>query len=214
MLGVKTVIHLAAVFRSTDNDLIWKSNLEGTKNLIKITKEFAPTARFILASTAHVYDSSNSHPGREEDEVNPEHAYPASKVAAEKLLRKSGLNWCVMRFPFVYGDGDGHLADLPKHVIPAKWHPAKRMSTIHHRDVFTAFKLALSGKLDGLTVNFSDEAPSTIYELIKLIGGKLELSSDPLNDPWHLHIDSSLARSLGFEAIVKTVYQAANDGIL
>ena len=212
--GVTAVIHLAAVFRSRDNDLIWKSNLDGTRNLIEAIKAHAPSARFILASTAHVYNINNPHPGKEDDEVAPEHAYPASKIAAEKLLRESGLNWSVLRFPFVYGDRDGHLEDLPKHIVPAKWHPAKKMSTIHHRDIFTAMELALSGKMDGLTLNISDEAPTTVYELVKLVGASLETSSDPLTDPWHLHIDSSLARSIGFQATVRTVYQAANEGIL
>lgn len=212
--GVSAIIHLAAVFRSQDMDLIWKSNLDGTKNLIKAAKNHSPGARFIMASTAHVYDINNPHPGREDDEVNPQHAYPASKVASEQELRQSGLNWSVLRFPFVYGDGDGHLEELPKHVIPAKWHPAMRMSTIHHRDIFKALQLALSGTMDGQTVNVSDEAPTSIYELLKLIGGTMESSAEPLVNPWHLHIDSSLARSLGFQPDVRTVYQAVQEGLL
>lgn len=212
--GVSAIIHLAAVFRSQDMDLIWKSNLDGTKNLIEATKNHSPGARFIMASTAHVYDINNPHPGREDDEVNPQHAYPASKVASEQELRQSGLNWSVLRFPFVYGDGDGHLEELPKHVIPAKWHPAMRMSTIHHRDIFKALQLALSGTMDGQTVNISDEAPTSIYELLKLIGGTMESSAEPLVNPWHLHIDSSLARSLGFQPDIRTVYQAMQEGLL
>ena len=31
-------------------------------------------------------------------------------MAAEQLLRDSGLTWAVLRLPFVYGEGDGHLA--------------------------------------------------------------------------------------------------------
>jgi UDP-glucose 4-epimerase len=212
--GVSAIIHLAAVFRSQDMDLIWKSNLDGTKNLIEAAKNHSPGARFIMASTAHVYDINNPHPGREDDEVNPQHAYPASKVASEQELRQSGLNWSVLRFPFVYGDGDGHLEELPKHVIPAKWHPAMRMSTIHHRDIFKALQLALSGTMDGQTVNISDEATTSIYELLKLIGGTMESSAEPLVNPWHLHIDSSLARSLGFQPDIRTVYQAMQEGLL
>ena len=212
--GVSAIIHLAAVFRSQDMDLIWKSNLDGTKNLIEAAKNHSPGARFIMASTAHVYDINNPHPGREDDEVNPQHAYPASKVASEQELRQSGLNWSVLRFPFVYGDGDGHLEELPKHVIPAKWHPAMRMSTIHHRDIFKALQLALSGTMDGQTVNISDEGPTSIYELLKLIGRTMESSAEPLVNPWHLHIDSSLARSLGFQPDVRTVYQAMQESLL
>jgi nucleoside-diphosphate-sugar epimerase len=28
-----------------------------------------------------------------------------SKVAAERELRESGLNWSILRLPFIYGDG-------------------------------------------------------------------------------------------------------------
>jgi UDP-glucose 4-epimerase len=212
--GVSDIIHLAAVFRTRDTDLIWKSNLEGTQNLVRAVREHAPEARFILASTSHVYDATNPHPGREDDAVDPSHPYPASKVAAEKTLRESGLNWAILRLPFVYGDQDGHLEDLPKHALAGKLHPAQRISTIHHRDLATAVKLALDGVFDRRIVNISDEAPSTIYELANLVGQKLESSAAPLENPWHLHVDSSLARSLGFQPSVRTVYQAAQDALI
>jgi UDP-glucose 4-epimerase len=54
------------------------------------------------------------HPGLEGDSSNPKLPYPASKIAAENELCNSGLNWSILRLPFVYGDGDGHLAPLPK----------------------------------------------------------------------------------------------------
>lgn len=211
---VSAIIHLAAVFRTKDTDLIWKSNLEGTRNLISAAKVHAPAARFIFASTTHVYNAANPHPGREDDEVAPEQAYPASKVAAEKELRASGLNWVVLRFPFVYGDGDGHLEALPNHVIAGKWHPAMRMSTIHHRDIATAMNLALARAMDGRIVNIADDAPTSVYELARLVGQPLESSAEPLINPWYLLSDTSLARSLGFQPTVRTVYQAVQETIL
>lgn len=212
--GVTDIIHLAAVFRTRDTDLIWKSNLEGTQNLIGAVKDHAPAARFILASTSHVYGADSGRPGREDDPVDPKLAYPASKVAAEKALRESGLNSAVIRFPFVYGDRDGHLEELPKHAIAGRWHPAKRISTIHHRDIATAMNLALKGLFDGRVVNIADEAPSSIYELAGLVGETLEPSAEPLDNPWHLHADTSLARSLGFRPSVRTVYQAVQEQIM
>jgi len=188
--------------------------LAGTQNLIEAAKSHAPAARFIFASTSQVYGADSGRPGREDDPVDPKLAYPASKVAAEKALRDSGLNWAVIRFPFVYGDRDGHLEELLKHAITGKWHPAKRISTIHHRDIATAMSLALQGLFDGRVVNIADEAPSSIYELAGLVGEKLEPSSEPLNNPWHLHADTSLARSLGFRPSVRTVYQAVQEQIM
>jgi len=211
---VTAIIHLAAVFRSQDQELIRKSNLEGTRNLIDAAKAHAPGARFIFASTAHVYNADNPHPGREEDAVDPQHASPASKAAAERALQESGLNWTVLRFPFVYGDGDGHLEMLPRHLKAAQWHPAMKMSTIHHQDIATAMQLALSGAMDGRIVNIADDGPATIYELARIAGETLDSSAEPLQHPWHLHVDSSLARSLGFQPRVRTVYQALAEKLL
>jgi nucleoside-diphosphate-sugar epimerase len=81
--------------------------------------------------------------------------YPASKLAAEKELRGSALNWSILRFPFVYGDKDGH------------------MESIHHQDIATAVNLALTGAMDGRIVNTVDEAPTSVYELIELVGATM-----------------------------------------
>jgi len=84
--GVTAIVHLAAVFRTKNQDEVWRANLDGTRNLIAAVKAHAPEARFIMASTGLVYNEDASRLGMEDDEVNPKLAYPASKVAAEKEL--------------------------------------------------------------------------------------------------------------------------------
>lgn len=85
---------------------------------------------------------------------------------------------------------------------------------IHHRDIAVAVKLALEGLFDGRTVNICDEAPASMYELAQLAGKSLEPSPLPLENPWHLLVDHSLARSLGFQPSVRTIYQAVQDKLL
>ncbi|PKR87326.1 epimerase [Pleomorphomonas diazotrophica] len=212
--GVSAIVHLAAVFRTPDTDLIWKSNLEGTRNLIAVAEKHAPGARFIMASTSNIYDADSPRPGREDDDADPKQAYPASKLAAENVLRDSRLTWAILRFGFVYGDGDGHLEDLPRHAPRLNMHPAKRMSLVHHRDIATAVRLALTGAMDGHIVNIADDAPTSIYELVELAGGTMEPSSAPLDNPWHLHVDASLARRLGFHPTVRSIHQAVEEGLM
>jgi nucleoside-diphosphate-sugar epimerase len=212
--GVSAIVHLAAAFRTPDTDLIWNVNLEGTRNLISAAKAHAPDARFIMASTILVYNPDSPRPGREDDAVDPKMAYPASKVAAEKELRESGLNWSILRFAFVYGDKDGHLESLPRFVDVMKWHPANRLSLIHHQDIATAVTLALTGAMDGRIVNLVDEAPTSMYELVELVGATMVPSSRPLENPWSGHADGSLARSLGFQPKIATIYQAKREGAL
>lgn len=212
--GVSAVVHLAAVFRTPDESEIWHANLDGTRALIAAVQQYAPQARFIMASTCLVYDEDASRPGLEDDEVNPKHAYPASKVAAEKELRKSGLNWSVLRLPFVYGDGDEHLSAVPTIVERMKWHPAHTFSLAHQRDVARAFELALTGVTDGRIVNIADDAPSTLYDMARAIGVTIESSGQPLNNPWWGRADGALSRHLGFRPTVPTLNQAVQDRIL
>ena len=212
--GVSAIIHLAALFRTGDEDQVWKVNFEGTRNLIAAVKELTPNARFLMASTSNVYDPDISHPGREDDHVSPTLAYPASKVEAENELRKSGLNWSVLRLPFVYGDKDGHLESVPEMLAGMKWHPAQKLSVLHHEDIATAFDLALTGAMDGRIVNIADEAPLTIYEIAQIVGSTYESSAEPLTNPWKGHMDVTLARSLGFQPKLPTIYQAIREGKL
>lgn len=88
------------------------------------------------------------------------------------------------------------------------------MSLIHHRDIATAMDLALTGALDGRIVNIVDEAPTTMYELVELVGETMAPSAEPLAHPWHLHVDGSLGRSLGFQPTVRTVYQGAQENLM
>lgn len=178
--GVLAVVHLAAVLRTPKPEDIWRANLEGTRNLISAAKTQAPGVRFVMASTGLVYDAQSPHPAREDDPVNPDRDYPASKVAAEKALRESGLNWTVLRLGFVYGDGDGHLLSIPDLAARFQWHPAQKLSMIHHRDIKTAVDLALTGAWDRRIVNVADEAPMSIFEIAALVGAPMAGSSEPL----------------------------------
>ena len=212
--GVSAIVHLAAVFRTQNEDDIWRANLDGTKNLIAAAMAHVPHARFVMASTGLVYDTDASHPGLEDDATHPKLAYPASKIAAENELRDSGLTWSILRLPFVYGDGDGHLAIVPEVVARYKWHPAKTFSLVHQRDVARAVELALTGAMDQLVVNIVDDAPTTLYEIASLIGSAIEPSAEALTEPWMGRMDGSRSRALGFHPSIPSVYQAKLQGIL
>ena len=79
---------------------------------------------------------------RESDECAPIAAYPVSKLAAERfLLSIDGLDVRVLRLPFVYGDGDAHIAEaLP---MMRTFPPTQRISLGHHVDIAQAVALIL-----------------------------------------------------------------------
>ena len=212
--GVDAVVHLAALFRTGDEAAIWRANLDGTRNFVGAVAAHAPQARFVMTSTGNVYDATAERPSREGDACTPTAAYPASKIAAEDVVRESGLTWSILRLPFVYGDGDGHLASIPALVRRFGRHPAHTYSVAHHRDVAGIVRLALTGVMDGRIVNLTDDAPVTVWEMAELAGDPIADSAAPLENPWAGRMDGSLARELGFRPVVPTIRMAAAEGIL
>ena len=212
--GVDAVVHLAALFRTDDVDAIRRVNLDGTRNLIEATRTQAPNARVVMASTSNVYADVGPHPAREDDPAEAADAYPASKLAAEAELRASGLTWSILRFGFVYGEGDGHIDAVPRLAPRMGWHPARALAVVHHRDVAQMVELALAGAADGRIVNVVADAPITIAELAAVAGEPMAPSDAPLDHPWSGHLDAAAARALGFRVTVPTVYDAQRDGLL
>ncbi|MGH3502651.1 MAG: NAD-dependent epimerase/dehydratase family protein [Nocardioidaceae bacterium] len=206
---VSAVVHLAALFRTRDDDAIWRVNHEGTKNLIDAAKRISPEARFVMASTSNVYATDLDRPAREDDPTTTANAYAASKVAAEQDLRASGLTWAVLRFPFVYGDGDGHIHDAVAPLAQMGAHPAQRFSVLHHEDLAEAVRLALGGAMDSRVVNIAGDAPLSVFEMAQLVGVPFESSAQPLVNPWSGQVDASLAARIGFAPRMLTVAQAA-----
>lgn len=212
--GVDAVVHLAAVLRTPDPADITRANVEGTANLISAVAQHAPSARVFMASTGLVYASDLPRAAREDDPTTAPMPYPASKAIAEQALRDSGLTWSILRFGFVYGDADGHLQSAPGLLGAWGWHPAATMSLVHHRDIATGVLLALDGAMDGRIVNLTDDAPTSVAEISRLVGADYPESNSPLENPWNGHLDGTVARDLGFTPTVRSLYQAAAAGAL
>jgi nucleoside-diphosphate-sugar epimerase len=167
--GVDAVVHCAAFFRGATPEQAHAVNDLGTQHLASAARA-AAVKRFIFTSTGLVYGSTGGRPAREQDPCAPIDAYPASKLAAERfLLGLEDLDVRVLRLPFVYGDGDPHIAE----VIPIMrgFPPAQRMSIGHHVDVAQAVALLLDTPSPTHRIYnvVDDEAPS-LAELFASVG--------------------------------------------
>jgi UDP-glucose 4-epimerase len=134
--GVDAVVHCAAFFRGATPEQAHAVNDLGTQHLANAARS-AGVKRFIFTSTGLVYGSNGGNLAREDDPCAPTAAYPSSKLDAERfLLALEGLDVRVLRLPFVYGEGDPHIAEA----IPMLrgFPPAQRMSLAHHRDIAQA----------------------------------------------------------------------------
>jgi UDP-glucose 4-epimerase len=138
---IDAVIHCAAFFRGATSEQAHAVNDLGTQHLARAARATS-VKRFIFTSTGLVYGPTGGHLAQEDDSCAPAPGYPASKLAAERyLLATEGLDVRVLRLPFVYGDGDQHIAEA----VPMMrgFPPAQRQSIAHHADVAQAVALLL-----------------------------------------------------------------------
>lgn len=139
--GVDAVVHCAAFFRGATAEQAHAVNDLGTQHLARAARA-AGVKRFVFTSTGLVYGPSGGRPVRESDACAPIAAYPVSKLAAERfLLAVEGLDVRVLRLPFVYGDGDAHIAEAVP--MMCTFPPTQRMSLGHHVDIAQAVALLL-----------------------------------------------------------------------
>ncbi|MCE9673987.1 NAD-dependent epimerase/dehydratase family protein [Myxococcus stipitatus] len=157
--GVDAVVHCAAFFRGATPEQAHAVNDLGTQHLASAARA-AYVKHFIFTSTGLVYGSNGGRYAHEDDPCAPTVAYPMSKLAAERfLLGIEGLDVRVLRLPFVYGDGDPHIAEA----IPMMrgFPAAQRMSIAHHVDVSQAVARLLDAPAPAHRIYnvVDDEAP-------------------------------------------------------
>lgn len=88
---IDAVVHLAGVTHAANEGLYFKVNTTGTKYLVEACKR-NNVKRFIYVSSRAAGVNSG--------------AYGKSKLMAEEVVEKSGLDWVILRPAEVYGAGD------------------------------------------------------------------------------------------------------------
>jgi nucleoside-diphosphate-sugar epimerase len=218
--GRDAVVHLAGLLRSTDADQIRQANLEATGRLADTALD-AGVGRFVFASTTLVCPAGLGRPASEDDEPAPPAAwgpYPASKAEAERALfalhRDRGLGLRIVRFAFVYGEGDPHLAESLQWA--SRWPGHQRLHLLHHADAAQAVTRALhSPGIDGRIYHAADESPVTAVELHALNGVPFPNRPAGEVDLWHGIVDTTrIRRELGFRPWYPSVWSARDAGVL
>ncbi len=86
----------------TERERAWRTNVVGVENLAYSAKLVG--ARIIQISTDYIFDGK-AGPYEENDRPNPICYYGRTKLAAENLLRTSGVPHCIVRTMVLYGMG-------------------------------------------------------------------------------------------------------------
>lgn len=110
IINVDAVIHLAALIPPLADDmpeLAHKVNTIGTQNLIKQLERQSPNAFFMYSSSISVYGDRIENPYiKVGDPLIPSEgdAYAQTKIAAEKALQDSKLDWTIFRLAAIMGN--------------------------------------------------------------------------------------------------------------
>lgn len=218
--GVDAVVNVAAAFRGVPDEEAWAVNRDAAVELGRAALA-SGVRRFVQVSTGLVYGLGRGRPLTEEDEIRPGGAmwgaYGESKAAAERqLLALDGLDVRVARLPFVYGEGDPHLAQSL--MWAANWAATQRLQMGHHADVAQGLLRILHAPgIAGRIYNIADDAPVTAVELHQLNGvevpAELYERTDP--DPWFVITSTDrVRRELGYRPLYPSVYAARDAGAL
>jgi nucleoside-diphosphate-sugar epimerase len=141
--GVDAVIHLAAIIPpGSDEDPARARavNVDGTANVVKAAQGRSRKPKLLFISTFDVHGRTQSRPPPRKvtDPVVATDVYTESKIAAEALVRDSGLEWCIFR-----------LVDVPilglrdPHPIMFEIGLDNRIESIHADDAATAIARGL-----------------------------------------------------------------------
>lgn len=218
--GADAVVNVAAAFRGVPDEEAWAVNRDAAAELGRAAQA-AGVRRFVQVSTGLVYGTGRGRPLTEEDESRPGGAmwgaYPESKAAAEReLLALDGLDVRIARLPFVYGEGDPHLAQSL--MWAAHWAAAQRLHMGHHADVAQGLlRLLYAPAVRGPVHNIADDAPVTAVDLHQLNGvevpDELYTRTDP--DPWLAVMSTDkIRRDLGYRPLFPSVWAARDAGAL
>ena len=141
--GVEAVIHLAAMIppeADEEPERAREVNVDGTRNLVAACAAQPRPPRLLLASTfdVHGHTLSRPPPRKVDDPVQATNPYTEHKIAAEKMVRGSGLEWSIFRF-----------ADVPiiglrdPHPIMFEIGLHNRIEAVHPDDVAVALARGL-----------------------------------------------------------------------
>jgi nucleoside-diphosphate-sugar epimerase len=178
--GCEVVIHVAFAlppFSERYPDRAREINVGGMQNILHAMKSSSPPSKIILISTSSVFklDPGNQSQRTASDPLEATEAtdnYTQHKLECEKMVRESGLDWCICR--------SGVVPPISRRLNPGIFYVPldTHMSFLHPRDAGLALANAVT----------SDE----------IWGKVLLLGSGPESQIHYRDFVGSLTRAMGF----------------
>lgn len=174
------IVHAAGVTKCLDSKDFFRTNTEGTKNLVDAVRELhMPIKRFVFISSLSILGPLHEQQPYKEisdnDTPKPNTAYGKSKLQAEEYLRSlKDFKYVILRPTGVYGPREKDYfmmaESIKKHVDFAVGYKKQDITFIYVQDVVQAVFLALQKDVCGKTFLLSDGevySSRTFSDLIK-----------------------------------------------
>ncbi len=188
--GVDAVLHLAVLplnMANSEHEIAFQTNVRGSFNVFRAAGD-ARVKRVVYSSASSAYGPTSAVPIREDHPLRPNAFYPATKAAAEMLLRglagAYGFSFAILRYMNVYGPGQrvGVVPAVAQRMLAGKRPQLNGDGTqgfdfVHIEDCARANILALRAEVNGEDFNIGHGTNATLNELVALVG---ELIGDPM----------------------------------
>ena len=175
--GAQIAVHIAGVVNAPDREGFETGNVAGTLSIVEAAKQ-ADVKRFLHVSSLAATQPQLSN-------------YGETKAKAEKIVASSGLDWTIIRPPWVYGPGDKDTLDLFKSaklgIVPLPPDTEGKLSVIHVDDLCAAL-LAIIPEHEDLTAQIFeiDDGRQSVWTqsgFAQAIGAAMERQVKPLGTP-------------------------------
>ena len=145
--GQEVVLHVAAALPDVafkHPELVVSTNVDGTRNIINAMQEQQNKPKLIYTSSVAVYGDRRKNPiikMSDPIDTNSKDLYTTTKIAAEKLVKESDLDFIIFRVPYV-------IATNMIKFRPVMFYLAldTSMETLHAKDTALALVNAIESK--------------------------------------------------------------------
>ncbi len=203
--NVDYVFHIAAIFDYwAPWEILYKVNVEGTKNLCETALDF-DIKNMVIWSSGAVYGVPKQVPVKETDKTAPVNKYEKSKALQEKVALKfyeeNGLPIVILRPASIYGPRSKYGTAILLFLLAKGWLRAipgdgkSRPALVHVRDVVgAAYFLHDKREAIGEIFNIADDSKYTVEELLLAAAKTLNVKIYRIHIPmWILNLLASLS---------------------
>jgi len=189
MKGVDAVVHLAAMIppgADEQPERARATNVDGTAAIIAGCRAQGSPPRLLFTSTfdVHGYTLDRPPPRHVDDPLEATNPYTEHKIEAERLVRESGLTWCIFR-----------LADVPI-LGPRDPHPIM-------------FEIGLENRIESLHADDAGLAIANALETPAVWGRTLFIGGGPSCQLTYREYLTRLLAAMGVEPLPDEAFSTA-----